>query len=99
MTKREIIEAMAKDRTVETLVENITGRRDDPLAADLSQTVYAYLLEFPEDKILALQSAGELVYFTCRIIWNQWFGSRSTFRAQMRGFSLRSVPLDNLVRL
>lgn len=98
-TKREIIEAMAKDRIVERLVENITGRPLDATTSDLSQTVYTYLLEFPEDKILALNDAGELVYFTCRIVWNQWHGSRSSFRAQVRGFSLRSVPIDNLVRI
>ena len=93
-TRNDIIGAMAKQRTVERLVENITQRPLDALTADLAQAVYVYLLEFPEDKLQALDRDGELVYFTCRIIWNQWFGSRSTFRAQLRGFSLRSVPLD-----
>lgn len=95
-TKRDIIGSMARDRTVERLVENITRRPLDALTRDLAQTVYAYLLEFDDDKILDLQRSGELLYFTVRIIWNQWYGSRSSFRAQLRGFSLRSVPLDGV---
>lgn len=94
--KRDIIGAMARERTVERLVENITRRPLDSLTEDLSQMVYAYLLEFDEDKIADLWRSGELVYFTVRIIWNQWYGSRSTFRTQLCGFSRRSVPIEGV---
>lgn len=95
-SKSEIIADLGKRREVERLVELITGRKiSDALASDLSQTVYTYLLEFPEDKLLALYQAGELVAFAYRIVWNQWNGSRSTFRTQLRGFALRSVPLED----
>lgn len=92
--KREIIEALARDRVVERLVENVTRRSLDATTADLAQMVYVYMLEFPEDKVQALQRDGDMVYFLVRVIWNQWYGSRSSFRAQLRGFSFRSVPLD-----
>lgn len=87
---------MAKARTVERLVENITGRPLDATTKDLAQTVYVYLLEFPEDKLLDLYRCEQLVFFTARIIINQWAGSRSTFRRLLRSFSLRSVDIDSI---
>lgn len=93
-TKRDIIEALAKARTVERLVENVTRRPLDALTQDLAQTVYVYLLEFPEDKLLDLQKCGQLVFFIVRIIINQWSGSRSTFRHQLRKFSQLTVDID-----
>ena len=93
-SKQDIVEALAKARTVERLVENITRRPLDALTRDLAQTVYVYLLEFPEDKLQDLHRCGELTYFIVRIIINQWAGSRSTFRHQLRKFSQLSEDID-----
>jgi len=94
-SKRDIIDGLAKARTIERLVENITRRPLDALTKDLAQTIYVYLLEFPEDKLQDLHECGQLTYFIVRIIINQWAGSRSTFRHQLRKFSQLTVDIDD----
>ena len=68
-------------------------------AMDTSGNLSLMVTSIEKDlRVLVLNDAGELVFFTCRVIWNQWFGSRASFRAQVRGFSLRSVPIENLAK-
>lgn len=96
MTKREIIEGMARTREVEHLVEAITRRPLDATTRDLAQMVYLYLLEFPEERLQDLYECRQLHYFTGRIIAQQWFTDRSTYNCQVRRFSKRTVDIDRL---
>jgi hypothetical protein len=91
--KKEIIEAIAKERLVETLVENITRREITPPLDDLVQMVYLILLEYDEEKIVDLWVNGEINFFIVRIIINQYRSVTSPFHALFRKFQMRTVSI------
>lgn len=86
MTKTEIIERLAKERRVETFVENLASRHIDADLSDLCQIVYLALLEYDEVKIIDLWENGELDYFIARIICNQYNSTKSPYYMQIRKF-------------
>lgn len=91
-TKRDIIESMAKARTVERLVENVT-RRHDATAKDLAQSVYAILLDLPDGRVCRMYAEGSLTYYVARIVMNEWRNGYSPFNRTVRNFTLRSDEL------
>lgn len=79
MTKYEIVETIAREKRVETMIENIARK---PLAAeleDLAQMVYVILLEYDSDKIEELWEHEEINFFIARIILNQYKSQNSPF--------------------
>lgn len=94
--KTEIIEALARDRVVETMVTNIAHQ---PLSADLkdlSQMVYVILLEYDEDKILDLWRNDQIRFFVARIIINQFRSSNSPFHTIYRKYQEKAQDITNL---
>jgi len=82
----EMIAQLAKERRVETMVENIAKQ---PLAADLkdlSQMVYLILLEYDEKKLQDLWDNGQINFFIARIIINQYRSSNSPFHKLFRKY-------------
>lgn len=69
ITKHKIIEELAKDRTIETIIANITQSGDDTLN-DLSQMLYEDLLLKDEEKIIQLYKDEQLQYFITRMVLN-----------------------------
>lgn len=69
ITKYKIIEELAKNRTVETIIQNITKSEDDTLN-DLSQMLYEDLLLKDDDKIIQLYNDNQLQYFITRMVLN-----------------------------
>lgn len=85
-TKTEIVEAIAKNRMVETMVTNIAHQ---PLSADLkdlSQMVYLILLEYDEKKLQDLWENDQMKFFIARIIVNQYISVNSPFYTTFRKF-------------
>ena len=85
--KSEIVAQIARERRVETMVENIAK---SPLTADLkdlSQMVYLALLEYDEGKIVDLWEHGQINFFIARIIINQYRSANSPFYKLFRKFS------------
>lgn len=98
-TKRDIVAELAAERRLERFAAHITRQpASRPVVKDLAQTAYLYLLEFPEDKLRDLYECGQLDYFVARIMVNQWFGSRSSFRVAFRKFSALTVDINEVVR-
>lgn len=96
--KRDIVAAMATAGTLERMAARITRMpATTPVVKDLAQTVYLYLLEFPEDKLLDLHDCGQLDFFVARILINQWYGSRSSFRVAFRKFSALTVDIREVI--
>lgn len=88
MTKGEIIDSLARERRVETMIENIAHQ---PLSADLkdlSQMVYLILLEYDEGKLQDLWEHDQMNFFLARIIVNQYRSSNSPFFSIFRKFRL-----------
>lgn len=96
MTAREVIERLATMRRVETIVQNVahTSRLTPPLQ-DLAQMVYAALLNYDPDKIVALHEGGAMDYFIVRIVLNQYHSTSSDFHNLFRR-SVQAADLDKL---
>ena len=87
-TKTEIIEAIAKDRMVETMVTNIAHKPMSADLEDLSQMVYLILLEYDEKKLQDLWINNQMHFFIARIIINQYNSVNSPFHTIFRKFRL-----------
>lgn len=92
-TRTHIIEALARERRVEALVENIAHHSLTADLEDLCQMVYVILLEYDESKLLDLWENNQINFFLCRIILNQYRSSNSPFHAMFRKFQERSVSI------
>ena len=95
MTKREIVERLARRRTVERIAENITRRSASaPEIADLCQMVYLILLEYDENKIRDLWDNGEIGFFIVRVILNQFRSMTSPYYYLYKKFIEHARPID-----
>ena len=93
MDKVAIIDRLARERRVETMVENIAK---NPLSADLkdlAQMVYLILLEYDEDKLTDLWEHNQINFFIVRIILNQYRSSNSPFHKLFRKYGRRTEDI------
>lgn len=71
MDNNEIIDWLAKDRTVERLIENISKKKlTDSHLDDLAQDIYIALLEKPPALILQLYEKNEINFYIARMVVN-----------------------------
>ena len=92
-TKAHIIEALAKERRVETLVENIAHQDLTADLKDLCQMVYLVLLEYDETKLLDLWENNQINFFLARVILNQYRSGNSPFHTAIRKFREHGVAM------
>lgn len=90
-SKQQIIEEIARERVVETMVENIAHQSLSADLKDLSQMVYMILLDYDESKLQDLWENEQMSFFIARIIINQYRSSNSPFHTIFRKFQERSV--------
>lgn len=94
MSKSDIIEAIAKARMVETMVQNIAHQSLTADLKDLTQMVYLILLEYDETKLQDLWENNQISFFLARIIINQYRSSNSPFHTIYRKFRERSEDIQ-----
>jgi len=92
MTKRELIDSIARERVVERLVANVC-RRHHRAIPDLVQMVYETLLNYDEEKLMRIHDRGALNFFIVRVIGNLYFSRTSPYYRQIRKFSRMSDEL------
>lgn len=92
-SKSEIVEAVAKARIVETMVENIAHQSLSADLKDLTQMVYLILLEYDESKLQDLWENDQMGFFIARIIINQYRSSNSPFHTIYRKFRQRTEDI------
>lgn len=95
MTKYEIVETLARERRVETMVQNIAHA--DALDADLkdlAQMVYLVLLEYDDDKIADLWDNRQMDFFIARVILNQYRSKHSPWHDLIRKPLGLAEPLE-----
>lgn len=92
MTKREILEVMARGQMVERLIEGVSHQALDFDLYDLSQMIYEALLTQPEERIINLYNSNEMEFFILGIIKKQLFSSTSPYFTQIRKFRSLSQP-------
>ena len=86
MDKASIIEQIAKERMVESMVQNIAHQALNDDLSDLCQMVYLILLEYDDDKLQGLWENNQIRFFLARIIVNQYRSSNSPFHILYRKF-------------
>lgn len=86
MDKASIIEHIANERMVESMVENIAHQALNDDLSDLCQMIYVLLLEYDEEKLQDLWEHNQIRSFLARIIVNQYRSSTSSFHYTFRKF-------------
>lgn len=67
--KYKIVEKLAEEKTIETIINNIAKTNDDTLQ-DLAQMLYLDLLEKKDETIITLYKEKKLQYFLTRMVIN-----------------------------
>lgn len=91
-----MVAILARERRVETMVENIAKQ---PLSADLkdlAQMVYVILLEYDEGRLLDLWEHGQINFFIARIILNQYRSVNSPFYKLFRKHGKRQEDIETI---
>ena len=91
-----MVTILARERRVETMVENIAKQ---PLSADLkdlAQIVYVILLEYDEGRLLDLWEHGQINFFIARIILNQYRSVNSPFYKLFRKHGKRQEDIETI---
>lgn len=76
--KYKIIEELAKNKTIETIIKNVVQSQDDTLN-DLSQMLYEDLLLKDDEKIIELYNKNQLQYFITRMVINSIHSKTSRY--------------------
>ena len=97
MTKNEVVEKLAKERLVETIVSNIAkfANCDDALK-DLSQNIYIDLLQKDDEKIVNLYESNQLRFFIVKMAKNNLFSKNSPFYKTLKKNANLTVDIDDL---
>lgn len=78
-SKYEIIEELAKNKTIEEIVSNVAQNPNEDTLKDLSQILYEDLLLKDEDKIVRLYEEEKLQFFITRMVLNSIKSKTSRF--------------------
>lgn len=95
MNARDVVERLARERAVETMVQNISRSSLTPDLQDLCQMVYVILLTYDPDKILDLEEHGAMPFFLARVILNQYRSKNSPFYYQIKRFLAQSREITH----
>lgn len=96
MNKADIIEEIAQERMVETMVQNIAHQALNDDLSDLCQMVYLILLEYDEDKLQDLWEHNQMRFFLASVIVNQYRSSYSPYHIIIRKPQEKSVDITGM---
>ena len=92
-----MVEIIAKERIVETIVSNIAKSADcDDTLKDLSQEIYLDLLSKDEEKIVNLYETNQIRFFVVRMVSNNLFSKNSPFYQTFKKNTNATVNIDDL---
>lgn len=77
--KAYIVDTLARERRIETMVETIARQSLTADLKDLCQIVYLAILEYDADRLSDLWENGQINYFLARVIINQYRSVNSPF--------------------
>lgn len=81
-----MVNIIAKQKMVETIVSNIAKSSDD-LLNDLIQEIYLDLLQKDDKKIVKLYESNQIRYFITRIVINNIHSKNSPYWCKIKSFS------------
>ena len=92
--KQSIIGQLAKDKTVEGIIQNIAKENDEDYK-DLAQDIYMELLEKDEETIEGLYEKKQLNFYLTRMVINNIQSKTSRFFYKYRKNKINQVPIDD----
>ena len=95
----EIIERLAKERCVETIVCNVAHSPLTDDLQDLSQYIYLALMKYSTEVLAELYEGGRIDYFVTRIAMNQLHGDHSHYAMNYRRPAERRAPLTEAYKM
>lgn len=97
MTKREIVEQIAREQRVEEIIRNVARTSSlAPDLQDLAQIVYLWVLEYDDDKIIDLWEHDEIGFFLVRIILNQYRSRDSPWRDTFHRYGIHYTDISEI---
>lgn len=93
--KQNIINKIAQDRMVETIVANVAKDTTDEDLADLCQDIYLALMEKDEETIEELYANKQLNFFVTRMIINNIDSSTSRYFYNYKKNKLKQISMDD----
>lgn len=104
MTKTEIVNELARNKTVERIVFKLASYNFDtkslshyhPCLEDLVNDIYYIILEKDDSKIETLYERNELGFFIWKIVKNQLLSTHSPFYKNYISPSLKKSSLEDL---
>lgn len=81
-TKQNLLIELYGDCNLQQAIKIISSKRRNVNSEDLFQTVFLFLSEMEERKIIELNSRGELFYFVLKVATNQFNTNNSLFYRQ-----------------
>lgn len=93
-TKNEIIEEIARNKTIEGIISNLVAVEDDE--KDLIQDLYLDLLQKDEELITHLYETNELKFFITRACINQIRSKNSPYFYKYKKRNLNKVNIDEV---
>ena len=93
--KQNIINKIAQDRMVETIVANVAKDTTDEDLTDLCQDIYLALMEKDEETIEDLYTKKQLNYYVTRMVINNIDSSTSRFYYIYKKNKLKQISMDD----
>lgn len=93
--KQSIINNIAKDRMVETIVANVAKDTTDEDLTDLCQDIYLALMEKDEETIEDLYAKKQLNYYITRMVINNIDSSTSRYFYNYKKNKLKQISMDD----
>lgn len=93
--KQSIINNIAKDRMVETIVANVAKDTTDEDLTDLCQDIYLALMEKDEETIEDLYTKKQLNYYITRMVINNIDSSTSRYFYNYKKNKLKQISMDD----
>jgi hypothetical protein len=93
--KQNIINKIAQDRMVETIVANVAKDTTDEDLTDLCQDIYLALMEKDEETIEDLYTKKQLNYYVTRMVINNIDSSTSRYFYNYKKNKLKQISMDD----
>lgn len=100
MNRYKIIEQLAKERTIEKIISNISkGEEERENLEELAQDIYLELLDKTSEELIAqLYKDNQLIFYITRIIILNIRSKTSPYYYKYKIDKTRSFPIDKLMK-
>lgn len=95
MIAKEIINQLAKDRIIETIITNVAKKQYDQTDQDLAQDLYQSLLEKDPEFVETLFNNDELQFFITRMVIRNVQSKTSPYYYTYKISQRRINPIDD----